>query len=218
MSDRYRKIGPHKLIWPAYWGTLKDGQVTPIILETVRNVVGMVIGADKVPRSGDWPALTTELVVEALTSLQEEEGIEGKAVYICGGKLYQLDDPGQLSEVPDHPAAQPYMWPLAHNVRPAAQSLGVAHCEDCHATDAPFFFGKVAVDSPLESERKSVKEMIEFQGIDPVFTKAFAASFVFRPWLKVVVLGSCAIMVAVLLLYALRALACVAKALVGNDD
>jgi len=211
------KIGPHKLIWPAYWGTLKDGQVTPVVLETVENVVGMVIGADKVPRSGDWPALTAELVSEALTSLQKEEGIEGKAVYICGGKLYQLDDAGQLSEVPDHPAAQPYMWPLAHNVRPAAQALGVGHCEDCHATDGPFFFGKVAVDSPLESDRESVKEMIDFQGIDPLFTRAFAFTFVFRPWLKVVILGSCAILAAVLLLYALKALACMAKALVGND-
>jgi len=214
----YRKIGPHKLIWPAYWGTLKDGKVTPIVLDTVRNVVGMVIGTDKVPRSGDWPALTAELVTEALTSLQKEKGIEGKAVYICGGKLYQLDDSGQLSEVPGHPAAWPYMWPFAHNVRPAAQSLGVGHCEDCHATDGPFFFGKVAVDSPFESERKSVKEMVEFQGIDPLFTRAFAFTFVFRPWLKIVILGSCAILAAVLLLYALKALACVAKALVGNDQ
>jgi len=211
----YRKIGPHKLIWPAYWGTLKDGKVTPIVLETVRNVVGTVIGADKVPRSGDWPALTAELVTEALTSLQKQ--VEGKTVYICGGKLYQLDDSGQLSAPQDHPAAKPYMWPFAHNVRPAAQSLGVGHCEDCHATDAPFFFGKVAVDSPFESERESVKEMVEFQNIDPLFTRAFAFTFVFRPWLKVVILGSCAILAAVLLLYALRALACVAKALVGND-
>lgn len=211
------KIGPHKLIWPVYWGTLKDGQVKPIVLDTVRNVVGIVIGADRVPRSGDWPALTDELVTEALTSLQKDEGVEGKAVYVCGGKLYQLDETGQLSEVSDHPAAKPYMWPLAHNVRPAAQSLGIRYCEDCHATDAPFLFGKVAVDSPIESEHRSVKEMIEFQNIDPLFNRVFAFTFVFRPWLKVVVLGSCAILAAVLLLYALKAVACVAKALVGND-
>jgi hypothetical protein len=211
------KIGPSKLIWPAYWGTLKDGGVTPIVYETVQNVVGTVIGADKVPPSGDWPALTAELVAEALKSLQKDGGVEGKAVYICGGKLYQLDDAGLLSDVPDHPAAKPYMWPLAHNVRPAAQSLGIRYCEDCHATDGPFLFGKVAVDSPFEFERQSVKKMIEFQGIDPLFNRVFAFTFVFRPWLKVVVLCSCTILAAVLLLYALKALACVAKALVGNN-
>jgi hypothetical protein len=42
-------------------------------------------------------------------------------------------------------------------------------------------------------------------------------SFVFRPWLKVVALASCAVIAAVLLLYALKALACITKIMVGED-
>jgi len=208
------KIASHKLIWPAFWGTLKDEKVTAITLETVRQVVGGVTGGERLPPSGDWPDLTEAHIAKALGSLQES--VEGTVVYICGGKLYQLDDSGQLSKE-EHTVAEPYLWPFAHNVRPAAQSLGIRHCEDCHATDGPFFFGKVAVDSPLVSERRAVRTMIEFQGIDTFYAWAFAFSFVFRPWLKIVALGSCAFLAGVLLLYALKALACVAKVLVGND-
>ena len=88
---------------------------------------------------------------------------------------------------------------------------------DCHATDAPFFFGDVAVDSPIAAERDSVKGMVEFLDVRPFYTKAFAFSFVFRPWMKIICLGSCAVLAGILLLYALRALACVVKMLSGND-
>lgn len=203
------KIGPHKLIWPAYWGMLKDKNVSPIDLETARRIVGKIITKEKLSPSGDWPSLNEKDITEALNLLGKT--IEGNPVYVCGGKLHWLDGSGQLSVVEDHYAARPYMWPFAHNVRPAAQSLGVRHCEDCHATDAPFFFGKVAVDSPLESERDSVKKMVEFQGINDFYAWAFAFSFVFRPWLKVVTLLSAAILAAVLLLYALKALCCIVK-------
>ncbi|UCF42535.1 MAG: hypothetical protein JSV99_08020, partial [Planctomycetota bacterium] len=80
-----------------------------------------------------------------------------------------------------------------------------------------FFFADVEVDSPVASEQGSAKKMVEFQGLDPVYTKAFAFSFVFRPWLKVVALGSCAILGAVLLLYGLKALACLVAVLAGKD-
>ena len=141
---------------------------------------------------------------------------EGEPVYVCGGKLHRLDDEGKLTAT-EHSAAEPYLWPIAHDVRPAAQSLGVRRCEDCHSTNEAFFFGEVEVDTPIASEQGSVKKMVEFQGLRPVYTKLFAMSFVFRPLLKVVALGSCAILGAVLLLYGLKALACIARVLVGKD-
>jgi hypothetical protein len=95
--------------------------------------------------------------------------------------------------------------------------LGVRYCTDCHATDAPFFFGDVAVDSPIAAERDSVKKMVEFQDVDVVYAKAFAFSFVFRPMLKVTAVASCGVLALVLLLYGLRALACVAKVWAGRD-
>ena len=209
------KIAPHKLIWPAFWGSLKDKNVTPIPLNLAKRAAGRSIARAKPRSRGDWPTLTDEHITKALVSLKKT--IEGEPVYICGGKLYSLDESGKLRAPQDHPAAQPYLWPIAHNVRPATQSLGAHYCTDCHATDAPFFFGEVAVDSPLDAEQVATKKMIEFQGIDAFCVWAFALSFVFRPWLKVVVLGSCGLVGVVLLLYGLKALASVIKAVAEGD-
>jgi len=207
------KIAPHKLLWPSYWATVEDQNVAPIDFDTITKVIAPVLAGASRPASGDWPELTTEYIAEGLKALVKSA--KGTPVYISGGKLYQLDDSGKLSEE-EHFAAQPYLWPIAHNVRPAAQSLGIRYCTDCHATDGPFFFGDVTVDSPIVAAR-GAKKMVEFLKVRPFYTKAFAFSFVFRPWMKIIALGSCAVLAVVLLLYALKALACVVKALAGGD-
>ncbi len=207
------KIAPHKMVWPAFWGIINDKDVAPIDFEVVKETVGQVLANVKLPASGDWPSLSDENVTEALKSLKGT--VEGEPVYISGGKVYSLDDSGKLwSE--EHKAAKPYLWPIAHNVRPAAQSLGIRYCTDCHDTDAPFFFGDVAVDSPALTGR-GTRKMVEFQNVDPAYARAFAFSFVFRPMMKIVALCSCAIIAVVLLLYALKALACIIKVLAGSD-
>lgn len=207
------KIAPHKLIWPTFWASLKDQKVTPITLEIIKPIAGRIIDDIKLPPSGDWPDLTPKEIEKALELLKTTEG---EAVYICGGKLYRLDDKGKLITT-EHDAAKPYLWPIAHDVRPAVQSLGAHRCEDCHSIDAPFFFAEVEVDTPVASEKGTVKKMIEFQGLKPVYTKLFAFSFVFRPFLEVVALCSSAILAAVLLLFALKALACVVRILAEKD-
>ncbi len=207
------KIAPHKLLWPAYWATVEDQNVSPITFAIVTEVIVPVFADVNRPTSGDWPELTTEHIVKGLEALAKS--VKGTPAYISAGKLYKLDDSGTLSEE-EHPSAKPYLWPIAHDVRPAAQSLGIRYCTDCHATDGPFFFGDVAVDSPIVAAREA-KKMVEFVKVRPFYTKAFAFSFVFRPWLKVFALGSCAILAGVLLLYALKALACIAKVLTERD-
>jgi hypothetical protein len=210
------KIGPNKLVWPAFWGVLKDDQIVePIPFDTVTKIIGELFSKEELPVSGSWPDLTVDHILKGLTSLASGGSLEGKPVYIGGGKLYSLDDSGQLSEKIDHPAARPYMWPLGHDVRPAAQALGIRYCTDCHGTNAPFFFGDVTVDTPVVSDR-TTEEMVDFQAISPVYAWAFAFSFVFRPWMKLVVLGSCAVLAFVLLLYGLKALTSVAKVLAGK--
>ncbi|MBA7716074.1 hypothetical protein ES703_125136 [subsurface metagenome] len=209
------KIAPHKLIWPAFWAYLKDGTVEPIHLGTVRLTAGKVIARQRPASPGDWRPISDKQIVEVLKALSSQQPDEGQSVYIAGGNLYSLDEKGQLTGT-EHEAARPYLWPIAHNVRPAAQSLGIRRCEDCHSTDAPFYFGEVAIDSPLASQKDAAKKMVDFQHLDIRFVKVFAFSFVFRPWLKVVALASCAVIAAVLLLYALKALACVAKVMVGK--
>jgi len=212
------KIAPHKLLWPAFWGALKNYNLTPIDLEIVKQTAGKILAKEKLPLSGDWPKLTTEHITGALKALASEKSVEGKPVYIAGGKLYFLDEEtGKLNQEENNPAAQPYLWSIAHDVRPAAQSLGARGCGDCHSTDAPFFFGSVAVDTPIAAERQAVKKMVEFQDIDAFYAWAFAFTFVFRPWLKVIALGCCALIAAVLLLYALKALTSVVKVLAEKD-
>jgi hypothetical protein len=203
------KIAPHNLIWPAFWGSLKDGDVVPIALEVAEKAAGKIIDGGKVSRSGDWPGLIAEQINKVLVVLKST--VE-KPVYVCAGKVYSLDAKEQLVEEQED-GAKPYLWPIAHDVRPAAESLGSAGCSDCHTTDKPFFFGRVDVDSPLVSGVASTREMVEFQGLRPFYTKAFAFSFVFRPWLKIVSLVSCLLIAGVLLLYALKALGCVVKVL-----
>jgi hypothetical protein len=209
------RIAPHNLIWPAFWGSMKGEKVEPIAIEIVRQGAEAIAGK-ALPRLGDWPALSTERIAEDLAFASNSGAIDGQAVYICGGKLYRLDDSGQLV-IEDHPAAKPYLWPIGHDVRPAAQSLGIRGCGDCHSANSSFFFGDVEVDTPMTAEQGSVKKMVEFQNLNPTYTKLFAMSFVFRPWLKVVSLTSCVVLAGVLLLYALKALACITKALTGKE-
>lgn len=216
MATENGKIAPYKVLWPAYWGILEQEEVRPIELSVVEKVIGGVFADIELAPSGDWPQVTKEMIAEAIKALSTS--VAGKAVYIGGGKLYSLDDSGQLLEQDNHPAAKPYLWPLAHNVRPAAQALGVRYCTDCHATNAPFFFGDIKMDSPVIAGQDSFERMIEFQDISPSYAWAFAASFVFRPWLKVVAIGSCVVLAGVLLLYALKALACIIKVLTGENQ
>jgi hypothetical protein len=81
----------------------------------------------------------------------------------------------------------------------------VRQCQDCHSIDSPFFFGRVAVDSPVKAVKAGV-EMVKFEELPRFQTKAFAFSLVFKPLLKVVSILSAFVIAAVLLLYGLKAL------------
>jgi len=177
------KIGPHKLIWPAYWGTLTEDKVQPVDLATVAKDVGAALKDAKVPRTGDWAPLKSEQIAQALKALGES--VKGKAVYIAGGVLYELDDQGKLAGRKGHPAAAPYMWPIGHNVRPAAQSLGVDQCDVCHSKQAPFFFGKVSADSPVQDGGVAGMRMADLYKADgPVNVRV---NLFFR-WLIIIVM------------------------------
>lgn len=208
------KIGVFKLFWPAYWATMSNGNVTPLAMETVKSATSRVITKTAFSKTGSWPDLKDEDVIKILTALGEKVDAGAKPVYITGGKLYSLDAGGKLVSA-DSKMAEPYMWPIAHDIRPAAQSLGVRNCQDCHTTNSPFLFGLVSVDSPLKN--LTAKEMVAFENLPRCYTKAFAFSFVFRPWLKVVAILSSLVILGVLVLYALKALGFVTKVVVGDE-
>jgi hypothetical protein len=177
------KIGPHRLMWPAYWGVLKDDKVQPVDLATVTKDVGAALKGVTVPRTGNWASLKPEQIAQALKTLGESA--KQKAVYVAGGVLYQLDDQGKLTSRKDHPAAAPYMWPIGHNVRPAAQSLGVDQCNVCHSKQAPFFFSKVSMDSPVQGGDVAATRMADLYEADgPVNVRV---NHFFR-WLIIIVM------------------------------
>jgi hypothetical protein len=211
------KIGVFKLFWPAYWATQTDGNVVPLDIETVKSATSRTITKAAFSKTGSWPDLTEEDATKILTALSSKVAAGAKAVYITGGKICSLDEGGKLvSADSDSNMAAPYMWPIAHDVRPAAQSLGVRNCQDCHATDSPFLFGLVSGDSPLKSAAAGVR-MIKFENLPERSTEWFAWSFVFRPMFKIVSILASLVIIGVLAFYALKALGFAAKAVVGKD-
>jgi len=200
------KIAPHDLVWPAYWASNEEitsmltvsswrfwdsnrapikqsFRVTPIPIAIV------IQAAAKVREASAFASITPEFIQTMLQQLASDSTLPGRPAYISGGVLRRLDETGQIV-VSEHEAAKPYLWPIAHNVRPAAQSLGAHGCGDCHASDSPFFFAKVAVDSPLASDHETANTMIEFQGLRPGYLNILAFTFRFRFLYKLTLLLS----------------------------
>lgn len=202
------KIGPYKLFWPAFWGFQDGGKVVPIAPENVLKKAKDILDAD-VEKNDDWRPLTDEQIAGVLKTLSTEEK---SAVYIAGGRLYSLNAEKKLQHQA-HEAARPYAWPMAHDVRPAEQSLGVRNCKDCHTTDSPVFFGSVQIDTPVKAQNgPEYMEMIELQGIKRLYMWAFNFSFVFRPFLKIVAFASCGLIGIIVLAYLLKAIAAISNA------
>jgi len=199
-KDPDGKIRPHNLIWPAYWADVADGAVKPILPEKVKQAAGSILNNAKADGSS-WPDFSEETVAQVLKALAANKIVSGKPAYIAGGMLYTLKD-GKLEGIEDE-AAKPYLWPIAHNVRPASQALAVRSCQDCHSTDSGFFFGTVLSDSPLGKGRAA--KMVDFEKLDALYTQLFASSFVFRPMLKTILTLTLLLIMLVMLVFAVRA-------------
>ena len=208
------RIAPQNLIWPAFWASLKEDKVTPLTPDSVRPVIEQVITETR-PVDAGWQKFTDEQVAKILAELSSQGAVEGKAVYICGGKMYSQGDDGKLVAA-EHSSASAFMWPIGHNVRPAAQSLGIGGCGDCHAMNKPFFFGKVAVDSPVVSKAVFV-EMIKFAGVNKAYTKLFASSLLFYRFVAVISVVACFIAAAIIAVYAFAGLIRILKTAARKD-
>ena len=207
---------PNRLLWPAFWGRMSNGTIRPLAPERVKNVMSKAGVKLKRSPDGTWPSFDSVTLAGILALLQGESQAEGTPVYVAGGKLYRLDKAGNITSE-DHPLAQPYLWPIAHDVRPASLALGAKGCQDCHSTGAPIFFGQVAVDSPLTSARSESWTMVRFQkNLDTAYVADFARSFRYRPWLKGTVTGAVASLLVLMLAYVMPALARLSAATGAN--
>ncbi len=146
-------------------------------------------------------AMVLKALNPAASSPQTKDATE--YVYVSGGKLFRLDRGGKLDAENDDSAA-PVAWPLAHEVRPARQSLGVNGCMDCHRFGSDFLFRKAEGTGPLLTRRVKTISANSFMGLDQPYQRLFGLSFAVRPLFKwalfffILVIGS---IVALVLLF-----------------
>ncbi len=200
------KIAPHNLFWPSYWAEMQGDTVLPLKQEVFLSVARKIIGYIDSLATGDWPQLADSHLVKVLDSLIVGGLVSKTPVYVSGGEIFFLDDNKNLLQQ-QHKVAAPYLWPIAHDVRPAAQSLGIRGCNDCHSTNSPFYFGKVSIQTPLQMDRVEKQSMTDYLDQNAMAAWVFSFSFLFRPWLKYLILFSSLIIFAVLILYGFRGLA-----------
>lgn len=214
------KLYPHRMIWPAFWGEMKEQTVHPLNPDKVNDALRSTLRVkrnstftetlakvtlkpeDKVAALGEERAKVapTELTeVEkakladleksksqeafreklggALKALQKSIKTEGAvAVYVAGGRAYRLGADEKV-EVFENPAANPYAWKLAHDVRPARWSSGATGCFECHSLGSPLFDGEVAALGPAPDTAPPTQKMAELAGYDRVRIDAWNLSF-----------------------------------------
>jgi len=105
------------------------------------------------------------------------------ACYISNGRKFTLSESDELMDE-NHEAAEPVSWPIGHDVRGTAQSLGAKTCKECHASDSSFLFGHVTATGPLMTDRAAVVPMHEFQDVESNFNKLFGLTFKVRKAFK----------------------------------
>ena len=205
-EDEDGKIAPYNLIWPSYWGTMTGDSIQPLNINSYSEIISSFIKNTDTLLTGSWLKFNENTVKLILDSLISTNDIAvASPVFVSGGKVYQIDTIGQLITI-DHMAANPYSWAIAHDVRPARQSLGVNSCSDCHSVNAPFYFGKVLVDTPVDSIKNASIRMTAFEKKNVIGEWLFSFSFFFRPWLKIIIIFGVFVIFAVLIIYAFRGL------------
>ncbi len=93
----------------------------------------------------------------------------------------------------------PCLWPLAHDVRPATQALGVRGCTDCHAALAPIDFGRTVLPTSGRGEPGAAGTMVALRGDDATLRITWALGFRVRDAFKWFGFA-CAALIAIVLL------------------
>ncbi len=136
-------------------GWLAEGKFLPLTTDFDLRTVTAKAGAEQ--------TLTEEQVALVLATLAGSDE-RSDFVYISGGRMFRLGNDGKLAAKSDA-AAEPVTWPLAHNVRPAQQSLGWKGCTDCHSGGSDFFFTKLRGTGPLLTAHVEKRSAASFMGL-----------------------------------------------------
>ncbi|MGI9470594.1 MAG: hypothetical protein ACR2NZ_03610 [Rubripirellula sp.] len=247
------RVYPQRTMWPAFWGTMEDGKVTPLspvesydltrrALRVRKDFVEEVLmpkmsSSDLKKILGDdrarvEPEEWTEEEIQKVEDAQEEEGrsafnekvyaaleaIEksksGTAVYVSAGSVYMRggeEDTLKATEVSDDRATAMVSWPMAHNVRPAGWSLGVAGCTECHSEEGEIFASTVSAIGPGPDQGDPIT-MASLQGVDLDQRLAWNELFRGRKSFKYIIGGS----IVVLLMILMVGVGAMASRLVGK--
>jgi hypothetical protein len=224
-----KRYTPHRMMWPSYWGTLKDGQVTVLNPEAAYELVRRplktreftadladverdmnltrrkeLLGEERARvKPEEWTAeekakidaAKAELaeaqidqrMSEALAAI-EEAYPDTQAVYISGGAGFVRAGDNKISAADPQllgDAAEPYAWPLAHNVRPAQQSLGSTGCLECHSDQSLVFQAEVKPVGLLPNQQTVASKAYELQGADMLRLSTWNQLFAGRSLFKV---------------------------------
>ncbi|HUT08320.1 MAG TPA: hypothetical protein VMY15_05695, partial [Candidatus Latescibacteria bacterium] len=182
---------PTELAGSAGPAWLAEGKLAPLASDfDIRTVTA---------KAGTEQTLTEEQVSLVLAALVRS-GEGSDFVYVSGGRMFRLGKDGKLTAKRDA-AAEPVTWPLAHDVRPAQQSLGWNGCTDCHSAGSDFFFTKLRGTGPLLTANVEKRSAASFMGLGGLFQRFFGLSFITRPLFKIV-LAVCAFVIGALVFLA----------------
>jgi formate dehydrogenase gamma subunit len=147
------KLGPvNALLAVTYTNKDKDGKYYPLFMRELKKGYEAAKGQLN-PKNPKRPDLhTPEQIKIMLTSLNTT--LKGNQRFQAisanlhkGGKIYSLNDKGELVEGPDHTwVGHVEGFNINHNVAPATLALGANGCGDCHSTEAHMFKGQIVTD------------------------------------------------------------------------
>lgn len=219
---------PHRMMWPSFWGTIKDGELTVLnpekVYDTVRRKLKVrrefieELSEVKLPISKRKELLgderyrvkederteeekekiakaeeeerkvqVAERIAGSLAAL-EEEFPETQAVFVTGGEGFVLKGEEEIESINAEilgDAAKPYSWPVAHNVRPARQSLGINGCTECHSDDSLFFQTRLTPIAMLPGQTPDSIAAIDLQNPDRVKLDTWNQLFAGRSQFKI---------------------------------
>ena len=139
--------------------------------------------------------LFEEKVDAALAAIEEQRGADD-AVYVSSGYVYgRGEKEGTLKRMDaiKNQATEMVSWPIAHSVRPAGWSLGIAGCTECHSDDGLIFSSTLAAQGPGPDVGPPVT-MAMLQGVDPDQRLAWNQLFAGRATFKYVIAASLALL------------------------
>jgi formate dehydrogenase gamma subunit len=147
------KLAPvNALLAVTYTNKDKDGKYYPLFMRELKKGYEAAKGQLN-PQNPQRPDLhTPEQIKIILTSLNTT--LKGNQRFGAisanlhkGGKIYSLNDKGELVEGEDHTfVGHVEGFNINHNVASATQALGAGGCGDCHTAEAHMFKGKIVTD------------------------------------------------------------------------